>query len=165
MPCFGPATAATCPGGPAYAHSAKLKAQAHPRASPLTTHEDLRLLAQRRRRQVLGDELRVDVPRRALPVRARLVDGVDDVERLRVLGLERVELLLEEDVLLGHVREDEREPRLVGRVLERVLQDLVHGRAIRARAVRQRRCKRETGDDVVRTCRCRRQSCPPRQTG
>ena len=54
-----------------------------------------------------------------------LIDGVQHIERIRVRLPQRVELLAEEDVGLGLVREDELELGLVGRVGERVGEDLV----------------------------------------
>lgn len=66
---------------------------------------------------------------RTCPAGAGLVERVDHVERLRLLCLERVELLLQKNVLLGDVCEDEREARLVRGILQGVVEDLVHGRA------------------------------------
>ena len=72
--------------------------------------------------------------RLTFPVGPSLVDGIDDVEGLGVLLLERVELLLEKNVLLTHVSEDEGEAGLVGGVLERKVENLVHGGAAEGRS-------------------------------
>ncbi len=91
----------------------------------LTADENLGLLAEVRGSEMLLDEVPVDEARRAyevermsvnvtvgcthkydkltFPVGLCFVDGVDDVEGLGVFLLERVELLLEEDILLRQV--------------------------------------------------------------
>lgn len=64
----------------------------------------------------------------ACPPRRRVVENVVHLEAVPVLARERVELLLHEDVLLVHVRVDEAQRGAVGGVLERGVDDLVHGR-------------------------------------
>jgi len=77
--------------------------------------------------QVLLDHLLGDEADAALPALGRVVEDVVDLELVRVLGRERVELALEEDVGLGDVGVDERQLGLVLRVLERGPDDLLRG--------------------------------------
>lgn len=69
---------------------------------------------------MLLDDIRIDVPGGARPALGGGVDEVHDVEGVGVLGLEHVELLAQEDVLLGEVAVDELELGLVVLVRERV---------------------------------------------
>ena len=72
------------------------------------------------------DELATDVPRRAGPPRdGRVIERMHDLECGGVRALERGELVVEQDVGLGHVGVEQREPRSVRRVLERVVDELV----------------------------------------
>ena len=96
----------------------------------LTTDEDLGLVAEGGWGQVLCDEVGVDASGGASPARFGLVEGVDDIQGVGVLALESVKLFLHEDVLLRDVGEDEGEAGLVGGVLEGVVEDLVHRRAV-----------------------------------
>ena len=59
------------------------------------------------------------------PRLAAIVNNVDDVELAGVLGLEGVELFLEEDVLLADVREDQLELGLVLLVGKCVVENLI----------------------------------------
>ena len=56
---------------------------------------------------------------------------MNDLECLGVLLRKRFEVVAKENVALLNVAEEESELRLVARVRERVLEDLVHGRAVR----------------------------------
>ena len=94
-----------------------------------TTDEDLHLFPKRRGPDVLLDDVRRDVPERALPANGGLIEEVDHVKGVGVLLLERVELGAEEDVVLGDVGEEELELGFVGFVGEGVGEDLVQGRA------------------------------------
>jgi hypothetical protein len=64
------------------------------------------------------------------PAALGLVEEVHCVEGVRELLLERVELLAEEDVLLGDVGEEEFEFGFVGFIGEGVGDDLVEGGAV-----------------------------------
>lgn len=64
---------------------------------------------------------------RTLPLCVGLVNSVDNFQSLRVLGLERVEFLLQENILGGNVCENQSEAGLVGGICQSVLKDLVHG--------------------------------------
>lgn len=65
------------------------------------------------------------VGQRTGPSAFGLIEEVHDVKRVRELFLQRVELRPQQDVLLGHVREEQLELGLVRLVRERVRQDLV----------------------------------------
>lgn len=91
-----------------------------------TANEDLDVLLVGRGddglQELLGDEAL------ALgPVLGGLVEDVEGAETVGVLVLELLELLLEEDVLLGDVAEDEGDLGLVLGVLEDGARELVHG--------------------------------------
>jgi len=74
---------------------------------------------------VLLDHGSVDEPNASVPVVGRVVEDVIDVESLGVLGRERIELGLEENVLVRDVGVDEVELGSVKGVLERGADDLL----------------------------------------
>ena len=80
-------------------------------------------------------ELATDVALRAGPAPGGgTVERMHDPERGRVRALERGELLAEQDVRLAHVGVEQREPRPVRRVLQRVVDELVEWRDARSAA-------------------------------
>ena len=64
---------------------------------------------------------------RTLPFSVGLVDGVNNLESLRVLLLEVVKLFLEQDIFGSDVGENEGELGLVSLILQCLFEDLVHG--------------------------------------
>jgi hypothetical protein len=74
---------------------------------------------------VLLDHGSVDESNASVPVVRRVVEDVVDVEPLGVLGRERIELGLEENVLVRDVGVDEGELGSVKGVLERGADDLL----------------------------------------
>ena len=62
-----------------------------------------------------------------LPVSVGLVNGVNNLEGLRVFLLEVVKLFLEQDIFGSDVGENEGELGLVSLVLQCLFEDLVHG--------------------------------------
>lgn len=122
-----------------------------PHSRILTADEDLDLVTELRRRDVLLDHLVVHVPLVSLPARVRLVDGVDDIELVRVFLLHLLELLAQQDVLLGDVCEDECELGLVRRICQRIFEDLVHWSARGRQSVGE---PREQNGDLHATAAC-----------
>ena len=90
-----------------------------------TAYEHLDLIAPLSSWDVRPDELLADVSRRTGPARRGFVERVDDAERVRVRALERGKLLTEENVRFGHVGIKQREARLIHRIVQRVVEQLV----------------------------------------
>ena len=99
---------------------------------------------------------------RTLPFSVGLVNGVNNLESLRVLLLEVVKLFLEQDIFGSDVGEDEGEAGLVGGVLERKVENLIHGGAAEGESAPI--CALREGQQLL-TCRCHPQSSRPRRTG
>lgn len=101
MPCFFPATAETCPGGPGRTETQPfVSTPRQTQEERRTTDEHLDFFAELGWRDMRLDELATDVARRARPALRGFVERVHDAQGMWVCALERAELLVQEDIRL-----------------------------------------------------------------